>query len=184
MGDSDGEDTEPETSQVDYCPPKKRRLTAPASPPNSPASSVSTITFFNTWHAQPRDEDELREYERQASLLQKKRESRKRGEEETLADNSSQEQEPQPDPTQWGERLGLISSGTPNQPPIVLHCFEDLRPSDEDEGEYIRGKKDNRTNPYTVFSQHRASNPEAPGWCGFYWHSTRIARDGTNSIFK
>ncbi len=51
------------------------------------------------------------------------------------------EQEPQPDPTQWGERLGLISSGTPNQPPIVLHCFEDLRPSDEDEGEYIRGKK-------------------------------------------
>nr|BDB39266.1 up1 [Human bocavirus 1]BDB39273.1 up1 [Human bocavirus 1]BDB39280.1 up1 [Human bocavirus 1]BDB39287.1 up1 [Human bocavirus 1]BDB39294.1 up1 [Human bocavirus 1] len=141
LGDSDGEDTEPETSQVDYCPPKKRRLTAPASPPNSPASSVSTITFFNTWHAQPRDEDELREYERQASLLQKKRESRKRGEEETLADNSSQEQEPQPDPTQWGERLGLISSGTPNQPPIVLHCFEDLRPSDEDEGEYIGEKR-------------------------------------------
>ncbi len=62
-------------------------------------------------------------------------------EEETLADNSSQEQEPQPDPTQWGERLGLISSGTPNQPPIVLHCFEDLRPSDEDEGEYIGEKR-------------------------------------------
>nr|AKP16715.1 NP1 [Human bocavirus] len=50
--------------------------------------------------------------------------------------------------------------------------------------ESTSGKKDNRTNPYTVFSQHRASNPEAPGWCGFYWHSTRIARDGTNSIFN
>lgn len=42
----------------------------------------------------------------------------------------------------------------------------------------------NRTNPYTVFSQHRANHPDAPGWCGFYWHSTRLARDGTNCIFN
>ncbi|QDS02906.1 NP1 [Bocaparvovirus primate3] len=42
----------------------------------------------------------------------------------------------------------------------------------------------NKTNPYTVFSRHRAANPDAPGWCGFYWHSTRIARDGTNEIFN
>nr|AJE63438.1 NP1 [Human bocavirus]AJE63442.1 NP1 [Human bocavirus] len=41
-----------------------------------------------------------------------------------------------------------------------------------------------RTNPYTVFSQHRANHSNAPGWCGFYWHSTRLARNGTNSIFN
>lgn len=136
MGDTDGEDSESEASEVGVRPSKKRRITIPATPPNSPGSSVSTSAFFDNWCAQPRDEDELREYERQASRLQKKRESRERREETPMA-TSSQESEPEPNPTQWGDKLGVIPSGTPDQPPIVLHCFEDLRPSDEDEGEYI-----------------------------------------------
>lgn len=41
----------------------------------------------------------------------------------------------------------------------------------------------------TVFAQHRSMlSPEqrekAGSYCGFYWHSTRIARKGTDGIFN
>lgn len=48
---------------------------------------------------------------------------------------SEQEQEPSQrglNPSQWGERLGLINVGQ-SQPPIVLHCFESMPESDNEQ---------------------------------------------------
>ncbi|ATV81489.1 NP1 [Rhinolophus pusillus bocaparvovirus 1] len=47
-----------------------------------------------------------------------------------------------------------------------------------------RSKNLTRKTPLDVFFEHRAQNPEAPGLCGFQWHSTRLARAGTEHIFE
>lgn len=137
LGDTDGEDSKSEASEVDVRPSKKRRVIS-ATPPNSPVSGPSLSTFLDTWQSQPRDEDELRIYEEQASQLQKNTKSTPEREKAQLGE--SQEPQPEPDPTAWGEKLGVCSSQQPGEPPVVLYCFEDLRPSDEDEGENIGGE--------------------------------------------
>nr|QTZ83140.1 MAG: nonstructural protein [Elaphodus cephalophus bocaparvovirus] len=38
--------------------------------------------------------------------------------------------------------------------------------------------------PYNIFSEHRAKSGTEEAFCGFYWHSTRIASKGTNDIFN
>lgn len=35
-----------------------------------------------------------------------------------------------------------------------------------------------------MFSEHRARSGCTESFCGFYWHSTRIANKGTNDIFN
>lgn len=32
--------------------------------------------------------------------------------------------------------------------------------------------------------EHRSKHPEAPALCGFYWHSTRMTRVGTDLIYN
>ncbi|AMD43873.1 NP1 protein [Bat bocavirus] len=41
-----------------------------------------------------------------------------------------------------------------------------------------------RTTPIEVFTRHRAANNVDIQYCGFYWHSTRLARAGTDWIFN
>ena len=43
--------------------------------------------------------------------------------------------------------------------------------------------KNKKTNPYEVFSQHMARFKPDKSYCGFYWHSCRLARRGTDYIF-
>nr|AJC01336.1 non-structural protein [Human bocavirus] len=85
-------------------------------------------------------------------------------------------------------RSGETSSGSYRQEHQINHLSSCTASKISDPvtktKENTSGKRDSRTNPYTVFSQHKASHPDAPGWCGFYWHSTRIARNGTNAIFN
>nr|WCR62142.1 MAG: NP1 [Parvovirinae sp.] len=40
-----------------------------------------------------------------------------------------------------------------------------------------------KTTPAHVFSEHRARTGTELGFCGFYWHSNRLARLGTNLVF-
>lgn len=35
-----------------------------------------------------------------------------------------------------------------------------------------------------LYPEHRATHPDAPACCGFYWHSNRLARKGTDWIFN
>ena len=123
---------------MDNRPSKKRRV-IPETPPNSPVSHQSLSSFLDTWQSQPRDEDELRIYEAQASRIKENTESTPERE-KTPVGEPQEESQSEPDPTAWGEKLGVYSSLQPGEPPIVLHCFEDLRPSDEDEGENIGGE--------------------------------------------
>nr|UMB41520.1 NP1 [Bocaparvovirus carnivoran2] len=41
-----------------------------------------------------------------------------------------------------------------------------------------------KTTPMEVFNQHRAKTKTDISMCGFYWHSTRLARSGTDWIFN
>lgn len=41
-----------------------------------------------------------------------------------------------------------------------------------------------KTTPWEVFSQHKAISGTDVQTCGFYWHSTRLARAGTDYIFN
>lgn len=43
--------------------------------------------------------------------------------------------------------------------------------------------KKKKTTPFEVFAQHKSLVGDTPGYCGFYWHSTRIAKKGTDYIF-
>nr|AOX47656.1 NS1 [Rhinolophus sinicus bocaparvovirus] len=38
--------------------------------------------------------------------------------------------------------------------------------------------------PLDVFMRYRSEHPDAPALCGFYWHSTRLTRAGTDMIFN
>ncbi|QKV09258.1 NP1 [Squirrel bocaparvovirus] len=44
-------------------------------------------------------------------------------------------------------------------------------------------RKKSKTTPYEVFARHMAEHKPDLGYCGFYWHSTRLARKGTDYIF-
>nr|AXF54186.1 NP1 [Porcine bocavirus] len=59
------------------------------------------------------------------------------------------------------------------------------RPNDSRDGGRMWGNKNkkNKTNPYEVFSQHMAKFKPDKSYCGFYWHSCRLARKGTDYIF-
>lgn len=73
--------------------------------------------ILDKWGSQPQDESEEREHEEDmASLL-----------EETG-------QRPGLTPSEWGERLGVINQGAEKEP-IVLHCFESMPQSDEEESD-------------------------------------------------
>nr|ASC49359.1 NP1 [Dromedary camel bocaparvovirus 1] len=48
---------------------------------------------------------------------------------------------------------------------------------------HSRGRRKAKTTPAFVFSEHRAQTGCELGFCGFYWHSTRLAKLGTNAIF-
>nr|QGI57826.1 NP1 [Feline bocavirus] len=48
-----------------------------------------------------------------------------------------------------------------------------------------RTQKPNKQTPLDVFMKHRAKEGgDVPPFCGFYWHSTRLARFGTDAIFN
>nr|AGS15062.1 NP1 [Porcine bocavirus] len=59
------------------------------------------------------------------------------------------------------------------------------RPNDSRDGGRMWGgkNKNKKTNPYEVFSQHMAKYKPEKSYCGFYWHSCRLARKGTDYIF-
>lgn len=133
MGDSDGEDSKSETSEVGPSPSKKPRLETTRS-----STPIGIADFVATWNSQPVDEHELRIYEEQASRIQALEQS---SEEREAGEGGKEDSQSKPNPSEWGERLGVIPSGNPNEPPIVLHCFEDLRDSDEDEGVNIGGEE-------------------------------------------
>nr|QPO14346.1 nonstructural protein [Bovine parvovirus 1]QPO14350.1 nonstructural protein [Bovine parvovirus 1] len=44
--------------------------------------------------------------------------------------------------------------------------------------------KKTKHTPFNVFSAHRALSKTDLQFCGFYWHSTRLASKGTNEIFN
>ncbi|QEV86959.1 NP1 [Bocaparvovirus carnivoran6] len=49
----------------------------------------------------------------------------------------------------------------------------------------LKPVKSNKTTPIDVFMHHRAKEQDVcPPFCGFYWHSTRLARMGTDYIFN
>ncbi|ATV81492.1 NP1 [Rhinolophus pusillus bocaparvovirus 2] len=41
-----------------------------------------------------------------------------------------------------------------------------------------------RETPIDFFMRRRSETPDAPSFCGFYWHSTRLTRAGTDFIFN
>lgn len=45
-------------------------------------------------------------------------------------------------------------------------------------------KKNDKFNPYHIFSKHNATHNPGLAYCGFHWHSTRLARAGTDMIFN
>nr|WES10448.1 NP1 [Rodent bocavirus] len=45
-------------------------------------------------------------------------------------------------------------------------------------------KKNEKYNPYHIFSKHNAIHNPGLGFCGYHWHSTRLARAGTEMIFN
>ncbi|AGL09953.1 hypothetical protein [Bat bocavirus XM30] len=47
-----------------------------------------------------------------------------------------------------------------------------------------RRSKTTKMTPWAVFSEHRAKTGAGIGYCGFYYHSTRLARAGTDWIFN
>lgn len=44
--------------------------------------------------------------------------------------------------------------------------------------------RNQKTTPFNVFTEHRSLTNTDIQFCGFYWHSTRIASKGTNDIFN
>lgn len=41
----------------------------------------------------------------------------------------------------------------------------------------------NKYNPYHIYSRYNAKHNTGKSFCGYYWHSTRLARKGTETIF-
>lgn len=44
--------------------------------------------------------------------------------------------------------------------------------------------KQKKTTPFDVFAKHKAEHKPDLGYCGFYWHSVRLARRGTDHVFS
>lgn len=94
--------------------------TAAEEEPEEKRHKVNWDYVSRRFASQPEDEFDQREYEE-------------------LVREAMEEEEPQPEPgpgltpSEWGERLGIIVQAVEEgEPPIVLHCFENLSESDEE----------------------------------------------------
>lgn len=84
--------------------------------------------------SQPVTSSDWDEYLTWRERCKRRRLEREAGEGEPMEtrEESESDKENQPDPSAWGERLGVFRSVGFSEPPIVLHCFETLEDSDTD----------------------------------------------------
>lgn len=87
---------------------------------------------------------------------------------------------PKPGPSKIPHRLsGEKCSASSPQKDKNPQCSTASRPSKQPQK-----KKNEKYNPYHIFSKHNALHNPGISYCGYHWHSTRLARAGTDMIFN
>lgn len=116
----DPEDSEPETPESDGPAPKRRRVEV-----SDPDSDQENVEPLDLSFSQPVSEGDWIDFE----ARQAQRRARRQREKARNEDRAGEEMDV--DPADWGERLGVIRQE--GHEPIVLHCFETIPESDEEE---------------------------------------------------